>query len=104
MEQSVETNNATTGPSENESSSSSDQTKNSIRKVLQDLVRDLLHTFPELEGQLDPRLTVLYSDEESVRADKALESLVEHFNGVFPERFLIFYTKMRKCLVMKKQT
>lgn len=87
MEQSVETNNTTTGPSENESSASREQTKHSIRKVLQDLVRDLLHTFPELEGNLDPRLTVVHSNEESVRADKALESLIEHFNGVFPERF-----------------
>ena len=59
MEQSVETNNTTTGPSENESSASREQTKHSIRKVLQDLVRDLLHTFPELEGNLDPRLTVV---------------------------------------------
>lgn len=82
MEQSVETNNTTSNPS-SEAKSKND----SIRKVLQDLVRDLLLTFPELDGNLDARLQVVASNEDSERADKALVSLIEYFNTVYPERF-----------------
>ena len=85
MEQRAETNNTSEEVPDNTKTASSEN--DSIRKVLQDLVRDLLHTFPELQGNLDARLQVVASDEESDRADKALESLVEHFNSVFPERF-----------------
>ena len=58
-----------------------------LKQLMQDLVRDLLLTFPELDEVLDPRLRVIHEGEESVRADKAVESLVEYFNGVYPERF-----------------
>ena len=85
MEQRAETNNTSEEVPDNTKTASGEN--DSIRKVLQDLVRDLLHTFPELQGNLDARLQVVASDEESDRADKALESLVEHFNSVFPERF-----------------
>ena len=107
MEQRVETNNtssseASDNHSDSASSSSSGdvnqgdtmpsttsatEKNESIRKILQDLVRDLLLTFPELDEVLDPRLRVIHEGEESVRADKAVESLVEYFNGVYPERF-----------------
>lgn len=83
MEQSVETNNTSTSAPVADDNGQ----KESIRKVLQDLVRDLLHTFPELNEALDPRLRVIYEGEESQRADKAVESLVEYFNTVYPERF-----------------
>ena len=82
MEQSVETNNTS-----NNSSSEEKLKNDSIRKVLQDLVRDLLLTFPELDGNLDARLQVVASKEESERADKAVSSLVEYFKTVYPERF-----------------
>ena len=89
MEQSVETNNTPTEtPESSQPQDTSNSEKNSsIRKVLQDLVRDLLLTFPELSEAIDPRLRVIYEGEESVRADKAVESLVEYFNTVYPERF-----------------
>lgn len=96
MEQRVETNNTTSDDSgsasapdnaSNNASASSEKKIESVRKVLQDLVRDLLHTFPELNEALDPRLRVIYDGEESLRADKAVESLVEYFNTVYPERF-----------------
>ena len=107
MEQRVETNNTSSSEASDNhsdsasSSSSGDVNKGdtmpsttsatekneSIRKILQDLVRDLLLTFPELDEVLDPRLRVIHEGEESVRADKAVESLVEYFNGVYPERF-----------------
>lgn len=82
MEQSAETNNTS-----NNSSSEEKLKNDSIRKVLQDLVRDLLLTFPELDGNLDARLQVVASKEESERADKAVSSLVEYFKTVYPERF-----------------
>jgi len=89
MEQSIETNNTPTEtPESSQPQDTSNSEKNSsIRKVLQDLVRDLLLTFPELSEAIDPRLRVIYEGEESVRADKAVESLVEYFNTVYPERF-----------------
>jgi hypothetical protein len=89
MEQSVETNNtATETPESSQTQETTNKGKNnSIRKVLQDLVRDLLLTFPELNKAIDPRLRVIYEGEESVRADKAVESLTEYFNTVYPERF-----------------
>ena len=91
MEQSVETNNTPTETPESsqpqDTSNSNSEKNGSIRKVLQDLVRDLLLTFPELSEAIDPRLRVIYEGEESVRADKAVESLVEYFNTVYPERF-----------------
>lgn len=89
MEQSVETNNTTAEtPESSQTQETTNKGKNnSIRKVLQDLVRDLLLTFPELNEAIDPRLRVIYDGEESVRADKAVESLVEYFNTVYPERF-----------------
>ncbi len=89
MEQSVETNNTTAEtPESSQTQETTNKGKNnSIRKVLQDLVRDLLLTFPELSEAIDPRLRVIYDGEESVRADKAVESLVEYFNTVYPERF-----------------
>ena len=107
MEQRVETNNTSSSEASDKhsdsasSSSSGDvnegdtmpnttsatEKNESIRKILQDLVRDLLLTFPELDEVLDPRLRVIHEGEESVRADKAVESLVEYFNGVYPERF-----------------
>lgn len=107
MEQRVETNNTSSSEASDKhsdsasSSSSGDvnegdtmpnttsatEKNESIRKILQDLVRDLLLTFPELDEVLDPRLRVIHEGEESVRADKAVESLIEYFNGVYPERF-----------------
>ena len=82
MEQSVETNNTPTETPESsqpqDTSNSNSEKNGSIRKVLQDLVRDLLLTFPELSEAIDPRLRVIYEGEESVRADKAVESLVEY--------------------------
>ena len=53
MEQSVETNNTPTEtPESSQPQDTSNSEKNSsIRKVLQDLVRDLLLTFPELVRQ-----------------------------------------------------
>ena len=89
MEQSVETNNTPTEtPESSQPQDTSNSEKNSsIKKVLQDLVRDLVLTFPELSEAIDPRLRVIYEGEESVRADKAVESLVEYFNTVYPERF-----------------
>lgn len=89
MEQSVETNNTTaeTPESPQAQETTNKGKNNSIRKVLQDLVRDLLLTFPELNDAIDPRLRVIYDGEESVRADKAVESLTEYFNTVYPERF-----------------
>jgi len=63
----------------------SEKQTQSLQKVVSDLVNDLLTTFPELEEGLDPRLiSVRAGDAGSI---PAMESLTQHFNTVFPERF-----------------
>lgn len=61
----------------------------SFRKVMGDKLRDMLTTFPELEGKLDERLRTIWKsseyDEESI--DTASKSLLEYCEGVFPSRF-----------------
>lgn len=76
METSEETNDTRVADSKTES----------LTKVLKDLVRDLLITYPELKENLDSRLVdVCAGNEEDVAA--AIEGLTEHFRTVFPERF-----------------
>jgi hypothetical protein len=76
METNEETNDTRTAESKTES----------LTKVLKDLVRDLLITYPELKENLDSRLVnVCAGNEEEIAA--AIESLTEHFRKVFPERF-----------------
>lgn len=63
-----------------------DSKTESLTKVLKDLVRDLLTTYPELKDNLDSRLVDVCAGNEE-EAAMAIEGLTEHFRGVFPERF-----------------
>ena len=63
-----------------------DSKTESLTKVLKDLVRDLLTTYPELKENLDSRLVdVCAGNDEEVAA--AIEGLTNIFRTVFPERF-----------------
>lgn len=57
----------------------------SLQKIVSDFVSDLLTTFPELEENLDPRLASVRAKDSG--SASAIESLVQHFNRVYPERF-----------------
>ena len=60
-------------------------------KVIRDLVRDLLITFPERKDRLDDdiRCVVMSSDTETLSPEThaSLNILFEHCKQVFPERF-----------------
>ena len=62
-----------------------EQDTQSIKKVINDLVNDLLTTFPELMNGLDVRLKSVL--EKSPDVNESTNSLIEYFNNVFPERF-----------------
>ena len=62
-----------------------DQDTQSVKKIVSDLVNDLLTTFPELITGLDVRLKSVL--ENSPDINESLVSLIEYFNKVFPERF-----------------
>ncbi|MAV56606.1 MAG: hypothetical protein CMI79_03640 [Candidatus Pelagibacter sp.] len=61
----------------------------SFRKVMNDKLKDMLTTFPELENNLDNRLKILWkqseSNEESITS--ATKSLLEYCENIFPARF-----------------
>jgi len=60
-----------------------------FKKVIIDLMKDLLTTFPELEDNLDKNLKAIISDEdeEYFANDKALKDIYEHCKSVYPEKF-----------------
>ena len=60
-----------------------------FKKVVVDLMKDLLTTFPELENDLDRNLRAIISDEdeEYFANDKSLKEIYEHCKSVYPEKF-----------------
>jgi len=57
----------------------------SLTKILSDLLKDLLTTFPELLENLDERLISILNNDEKIL--ESVESIKEYFVTVFPERF-----------------
>lgn len=61
----------------------------SFKKILLDMMNDLLRTFPELETNLDKDLLILWKqDAEEDIINKSAESVFKYCLGVFPARFL----------------
>ena len=60
-----------------------------FKKVVIDLMKDLLTTFPELGTDLDRNLQAIISDEdeEYFANDKSLKEIYEHCKSVYPEKF-----------------
>jgi hypothetical protein len=81
MESEKETHDTSSGPPSGES----EQKMQSLTKVLKDLVRDLLTTYPELGDSLHDDLRSLHGDESECQ--EAVNRLTNHFKTVFPERF-----------------
>ena len=62
---------------------------NSFRKIICDMMTDLIRTFPELETNLDDDLRVLwkYSDYENNIVDISADKIFKYCESIFPVRF-----------------
>jgi hypothetical protein len=78
MESEKETHDTSSGPPSGES----ERKMQSLTKVLKDLVRDLLTTYPELGDSLHDDLRSLHGDESECQ--EAVNRLTNHFKTVFP--------------------
>ena len=58
----------------------------SFKKILNDMMNDIIRTFPELEENLDADLYNLWKNVNDV--DKSAERIFKYCCGVFPEHFL----------------
>jgi len=69
-------------------SSETDRT-DCFKKILRDMVNDLMRTFPELENTLDKDLKVVWKNSEydMDTLEASYESILTYCKGVFPERF-----------------
>lgn len=62
---------------------------NSFRKIICDMMTDLIRTFPELENNLDSDLHILwkYSDYENNIVDISVDKIFKYCESIFPVRF-----------------
>lgn len=66
-----------------------DNHTDSFKKILRDMINDLIRTFPELEPDLDKDLNVIFKnseyDDDTVSA--SYDAIIAYCKQVFPERF-----------------
>ena len=56
-----------------------------LKKIIVDMTRDLLNTFPELDEKLNDSLRIIINNEDT--DDVEINKISEHCRNVFPERF-----------------